>query len=88
MAERENPAWRAYALMVWPVLQSFGNPAPVLDDDGKPVLDSDGKPKTEWKGFTIADMNKRTIEVADTLYAAELDAEKRRKATKEGVSDD
>ena len=77
MPRADNPAWRAYALMVWPQLQTFGNSKPLLDDDGKPVLDENGKPKTEWVGFTIPDMTERTIRVADALYNAEIDADGR-----------
>ena len=86
-----NPAWRAYALMAWPKLSSFGQTKEVLDDEGKPVLDSDGVPKTFWNSFNITDMNKRAIQTADTLYAAELAATERHRAAiakAEGEADD
>ena len=80
---QENPAWRAYALMVWKELQTFGRKEPILDDQGQPVVGEDGTPKTEWRNFNITDMNERTVHIADFLYAAEIEAEARRAASAE-----
>lgn len=77
MSTGDNPAWRAYALMIWPTIKSFGNSVPITDENGEPVLDERGEPKTRWVGFNLHDMTSRAIQQADALYAAELEAESR-----------
>lgn len=74
---QECPAWRAYALMLWPCITTFGNREAVLDAEGEPVCNETGEPKTEWKSLNIKDMTERTIHHADLLYAAEMKAERR-----------
>ena len=80
MARGDNPAWRAYALMAWPVLQGFSRTVPITDEEGKPVLDEEGEPKTEKRSLNTQQMTEVAIETADALYAAEVGAEERRQA--------
>ena len=78
MSETGNPAWRAYALALLPILNGMGRDKEVLDDNGDPKLDRKGNPKTERKNLNLDEIRDWAIKCSDALYKAECEAEERR----------